>query len=187
MGLFLEVAVEKTLKALAVTSLVLCHLVNGVVDSIEVKSLCTLCNAELVGTCTRLSHHALLKVGLSVPNNVAKKLCKLSSVLSLFPSIALESLSNLGLTLAVGLARHSKIHTHLSALTVEVSVKVLNHFLVAALCNTYLMLAFKSDAAVLNNFLELACRNLTLRAEFGSCITFVNVTTYCTNKFLCHF
>ena len=121
--LLLEVTVVETLEALTVTSLVLCHLMNSVVDSVEILSLGVLCDTELVSTSTALSCHTLLKVGLSVPNNVAQELSKLRSVLSLLKSVAFESLSNLWITLAVSLTAHCKIHTNLSALTVEVVLK----------------------------------------------------------------
>ena len=44
----LEVAVEETLEALAVASLILSHLMNSVVDSIEVQLFRTLGNTILV-------------------------------------------------------------------------------------------------------------------------------------------
>ena len=44
-----EVAVVETFEATAVTSLILSHLVNCVVDSVEVLFFCILGNAHLVG------------------------------------------------------------------------------------------------------------------------------------------
>ena len=41
-GLFPEVSLEQTLVRSAVASFVLCHLVNGVVDRVEVECLCHL-------------------------------------------------------------------------------------------------------------------------------------------------
>ena len=43
-----KVSVVKTFETFAVASLILCHLVNSVVDSVEVKFLGTLRNAVLV-------------------------------------------------------------------------------------------------------------------------------------------
>ena len=40
--LHVEVALQQTLKAAAMTSLILCHLVDGIVDRIQVQGLCLL-------------------------------------------------------------------------------------------------------------------------------------------------
>ena len=106
---------------------------NSIVDSIEVQLFSTLSNASLVGTSTALCVHTFLQVCFSVPNHVAKQFSELSSVLSFFPSVAFESLSNFGITLTVSLTAHSQVHTNFGALAVEVSVQILNHFFVATL------------------------------------------------------
>ena len=59
------------------TSLVLSHLVNGVVNSVETSSLGVLGNAELILASTSLSSSALLQIGLSIPNALAQELSKL--------------------------------------------------------------------------------------------------------------
>ena len=92
-----EVALQQTLEAAAMPGLVLRHLVNGVVDGIEVQSLCLLGQIHLAGTCTALSlstHHQVL-LG-AVGDNLAQQLSKTGSVVSLLVSIALVSLSDLG-------------------------------------------------------------------------------------------
>ena len=58
------------------TSLVLSHLVNGVVDSVETSSLSVLGNAELILASTSLSSSALLQIGLGVPYYLAQQLSK---------------------------------------------------------------------------------------------------------------
>ena len=75
--LLLEVAVVETLEAATVASLILCHLVNCVVDSIVVVLLCKCCDAHLVCTSAALSVHTLLEVGLCIPYAVAQELSKL--------------------------------------------------------------------------------------------------------------
>ena len=50
-------------------------------------------------------------------------------MLSLFESIALEGLCNLGIALAVSLTAHSQIHANLAALTIEVVAQVVDHLL----------------------------------------------------------
>ena len=54
------------------TSLILCHLVNGVVNSIETSSLCILGDTELIFASTSLSSCTLLKVCLCIPYTLTK-------------------------------------------------------------------------------------------------------------------
>lgn len=68
--LLLEEAFVQALEALSMTSLILCHFMNSVVDSIEVQLFRTLCNAHLVGIGARFCSHSFLKVGLCVPNHI---------------------------------------------------------------------------------------------------------------------
>ena len=65
------------------TSLVLCHFVNGVVDSIETGSLGVLGDAELVLAGTSLSSCALLQIRLCIPYALAQQFSKPRSVISL--------------------------------------------------------------------------------------------------------
>ena len=69
-GLLLEVAVVETLEALAVTGLVLGHLVDGVVDGVEVEFLGAACDAHLVLVGACLGGHALQKVSESKDSSV---------------------------------------------------------------------------------------------------------------------
>ena len=57
-------------------------------------------------------------------------------MLCLFPSVTLESLSNLWITLTVCLTAHSQIHTNLCALTIKVGSKIFDNLRVTTLCNT---------------------------------------------------
>ena len=175
--LLLEISVIQSLETFTVTSLVLRHFVNCIVNSIEVKLFRTFSNSEFIGTCTRLSIHTFFEVGLCVPNNVTKKFGKLGSMLSLFPCIAFESLGYFGITLAVGLTAHCKIHTNFGTLTHKMSIEVFNHLVVTTLCYTDNVLLNKFQLTFYK-FVELIGRNSTLRASFGSCITFMNITTY---------
>ena len=102
---------------------------NGVVDSVKAGNLGILGNAELVLTGTSLGGSTLLQIGLRVPYALAQQLGKLSCMLSLLKSVALESLGNLRIALTVSLTRHGQIHTHLAALAVEVVAQVVNHLL----------------------------------------------------------
>ena len=112
-GLLAEVSLQQALESLAMTSLILGHLVHGVVDGIEVGSLGSLGDVELALASATLSLSTLLEVGLGVPYKVADELAELSCMLGLLESVAIESLANLGITLTVCLARHGQIHTYL--------------------------------------------------------------------------
>ena len=65
--MLLKVALQQSGKPGTVTSLILGHLVNGVMNSIEAGSLGVLGNAELVFTSTSLSSSTLLQIGLRIP------------------------------------------------------------------------------------------------------------------------
>ena len=147
-----EVAVVQTLKTLSMTSLILSHLVNGVVYGVKVLLLSELCKTELILASAALSVHTLEEVGLGVPNYLTEELCELSSVLCLLPSVALVSLSDLWITLAVCLTAHSKVHTYLCTLTHKVVLKTLKELCISALAITEDVLCYelKVTALLLN-------------------------------------
>ena len=95
--LLAEETVVETCEPLSVTGLVFSHLMHGVVDSVEILCLGVLRDAHLVGICTCLSVHALLKVGLGVPNHLAEKFRELGGMFSLFPCVTLECVGHLGI------------------------------------------------------------------------------------------
>ena len=111
------------------TSLILGHFMNRVVDGIKAGSLGILGNAELILACTSLSSSTLLQVGLGIPNALAQELSKTTGMVGLLKSITLESLSNLGIALTIGLTSHCQIHTNLTTLTIEMVAQVVDHFL----------------------------------------------------------
>ena len=93
--------------------LILAHLMNSVMDSIEVLLLSESCDPHLVLACSLLSKHSLLNVGLGVPYALSEELSELSCMLSLLPCISLECLSDLRITLSVCLTAHSEVHSYL--------------------------------------------------------------------------
>jgi hypothetical protein len=106
-------------------------------------------------------------------------------VLCLLPSITLESLGDLGITLAISLAAHRQIHTNLGALTHKVILQTLDNLFVNTLSNANHVLVNKLKIAfLLYELNELICANLAKGALLGSCITFVNITAYGTFPFL---
>ena len=62
-----KVSLQQSCEACTMTRLVLCHLVNSIVDSIETSSLGVLGNTELILASTCLSSSTLLQVGLGIP------------------------------------------------------------------------------------------------------------------------
>ena len=86
-ALFVEVALQQALEAAAMTGLILCHLVDGVVDGVEVQLLGLLGQIHLAGTGTALGVNAHLQVLLgAVGYDFAEKLCEFCCVLCFFVS-----------------------------------------------------------------------------------------------------
>ena len=71
-----KVSLQQSCETGTMTSLVLCHLVNGVVDSVETGSLGVLGDTELILASTSLSSGALLQIRLGVPYDLAQQLSK---------------------------------------------------------------------------------------------------------------
>ena len=131
----LEVTLEEAFEAASVACLVLCHFVNSVVDSVETFCLGTLSDFHLAIAGTAFCLSTLLEVGLGVPYAVANEFGETACVVSLFESIALESLCDFGIALTVCLARHSEIHTNLSAFAFKVSLQAIHDVLGATFGN----------------------------------------------------
>ena len=75
--LLAKITLQQASEASTMTGLVLGHLVNGIVDSIETSSLGILGDAELILASTSLSSSTLLQIGLGIPNALAQELSKL--------------------------------------------------------------------------------------------------------------
>ena len=103
-------------------------------DSIQVQSLCLLGQVHLAGASAALSlstHHQVL-LG-AVGDDLTQQLCETRSVISLLVSIALVSLSDLRVALALSHAGHCQVHADLAALTLEVSAQAIDDVLGHAL------------------------------------------------------
>ena len=79
----LKIALQQSGEASTMTSLVLSHLMNGVVDSVEASYLRVLGDTELILASTSLCGSTLLQIRLGVPNALTQQLSKLGSMLSL--------------------------------------------------------------------------------------------------------
>ena len=75
-SLLTEIALQQSSEACTMTGLVLSHLVDGVVDSVETSGFGILGDTELILTGTSLSSSALLKVGLGIPYALTQQFCE---------------------------------------------------------------------------------------------------------------
>ena len=97
-----EVSLKQTSKCFSVSCLVSCHLMYSVMDCIEVRSLCTLCEVGLASGSTVLCLYAHLKVLLgAVSNDFTEELCKFCCMLSLFVSCLLPVETDFRIALSV--------------------------------------------------------------------------------------
>src|SRR5699024_4896833 len=130
-----EISLQQAFESLAVTSLVASHLVNGVMDSVEVGTLRRLGKVELAGARAVLGLHTHLEVLLGgIGHNFAQELGKLRGMLSLFVSSLLPVQADLRIALAMSNASHGQIHADLGALAVEVGAQIVHDVLGSALC-----------------------------------------------------
>ena len=82
--------------------LILCHLMDGVVDGVEVQSLSLLGEVHLAGAGTALglcTHHQVL-LG-AVGDDLTQQLSETGSVIGLLVGVALVCLSDLGIALTL--------------------------------------------------------------------------------------
>ena len=159
----------------------------GVVHGVEVLLLGHAGQTHFVLAGAALGVHALVEVGLGVPDHLADQFGELRGVLGLFPCVTLVCLGDLGIPFAVGLAAHRKVHAHLGALAHKVVLETFPKLLAGALAITNDMLGHKFEVALLLHDLdEFLLANFTHRALVGCLGAFVNVTAYGTTPFLCH-
>ena len=163
---------------------------NSIVDSIRTLLLGKLGNAELILASTLLSCDASLKIALGITQNLTQQLCKARCMVSLLERIALVSLCNLWITLAVCLASHCKIHTYLATLTCKVILQSLDDLLIDAIFMCLTENVYCSECQIIIHcifhLLELAGWCLANRALLWCLCTLVDVTTNGANKFLLH-
>lgn len=187
--LLLEIALVEAHETSRVASLVACHLMDAVVQSVEVVGLSQLGSLKLVSCGALLCSHAHLHIGLGVVQDAAaQELSVASGVSSLVHGVALKSAGNLGITLTIGLASHSQIHAHLGTLASEGSAAMLqqlsgNAFLQG---NAQLVLGCKLRECILCQLSKLTGGSATDRALLRSGLTLVDVSAYGANKLLLH-
>ena len=173
------------------TCLVLCHLVNRVVNSIKTQFLSHLSDVKFGSTSTFFRFHSLLQVGLRVPNHLAKQFSKTRSVVSLLVSIATESLRHFGIALAVCLTSHCQIHTYFTTLTIKVVFQALKYkctFLTFwnSLSHAYFMFTSEIQSFSLFLLFELRARNLALWTLLWRVLALINIPTHGAYPFFSH-
>ena len=90
-----KISLKEALETTAMPGLILAHLMDGVVDGIQVKLLGQRGQLLLAGGRAPLSLSAQLQVLLGGGgNNLAQQLGELGGMLGLFPGIALEGLGH---------------------------------------------------------------------------------------------
>ena len=156
----------QTLECLAVASFVAGHLVDRVVDGIEVGSLGTLGKVDLASGGAVLGLDAELEVLLGGGgHNLAEKLGELGGMLGLLMGGLLVVEADLGIALTEGDARHREVHADLGALAVEVGAEVLDDVLgdALSLADADDMLGSPGELALLLG--EAGAGALALRAD----------------------
>ena len=156
------------------TGFVPCHLVNGVVDRIEVESLGTLCKVGLACGCAILGFNTHFEVLLgAVGYDFAEELSKLGCMLCFFKSCLLPIKSDLGIAFPVCDPCHRKIHTDFTALAVEVVLEALRHF--GVVDDAVADVVLRDEIEFAARLRELRARNAALGALLGSRIAFMNI------------
>ena len=182
--LLAEVALQQACESTAVTGLIAGHLVDGVMDGVQVELLGELGQVGLAGGGAVLGLNTHLEVLLGgVGDDLAEELGELGGVLGLLPGGLLPVEAYLGIALAVGDAGHGQVHADLGALAVEIHAQALEDLLGSALGDADNVLSGPSHLAFL--LLELGSGGLALGAELGRGVALVNITTYAADP-LCH-
>src|SRR5699024_9291398 len=119
--LLAEVALQQAGESLAVAGLIAGHLMDGVMDSIEVQLLGLLGQVGLALGSAVLGLYAHLQVLLGgVGDHLAQQLGELGGMLGLFIGSLLPVQADFGVALAMGHTGHSQVHANLGALALEV-------------------------------------------------------------------
>ena len=132
------------------TSLVLSHLMNGIVNGVKAELFGTCSYRKLAFASSALRFRTLLDIGLGIPYHFPKKFRELGCVLGFLKSITLESLRNLRISLALSLTTHGEVHSHFRALTVEMVVKSLHDLRIIHLSISKMMLTSPVEHVFLN-------------------------------------
>ena len=171
--------------------LIPCHLVNCVVDSVQVVLLAELSKIELALGSAVFAVYSPLEVLLCAVGHVglkigSQKLRKLCSVLSFFPCSLFPVETYLWIAFSVSYSCHAEVHAYLGAFALEVSLELLDYISLVFLAGNSVkihayaeyMLSCKRRGFV--HKLELASGNFAYGALeiCRDLIAFINITAY---------
>ena len=181
------------------SGLVSCHLVNGVMDSVEVVLLGELSKVELALGSAVFTVDSPLEVLFGAGGHIglelgAEELCELCSVLCFFESSLFPVKSDLRISFSVSDACHAKIHTYFGALTLEIGLELVDDILLVFFVvysievHTYAEYVLSCKSSALFHYLELGSGALAERANisFGDGFAFIHITANGAYKFF-HF
>ena len=169
-------------------SFVFGHLMNRVMDSVEVQLLSQRSQFFLASASTMLGVDAHGKVLLrAVGQDFAEELSEFCSMLSFFERIALEGFGDLGIAFPFGLAAHRQVHAHFGAFAPEIVPEPFEDFGVFDLPVADVVLAGPLRGAFFfRDFNEFARGNMALGASFGRVFAFIDETADEASEFLFH-
>ncbi len=165
------------------TGFVAGHLVDGVVDGVEVEGFGAFGEVGLAGGGTVFGVDAHLEVLLgAVSQHFAQQLGKFGGVLGFLKGGFLPVETHLGIALAVSHAGHGQVHTHLFALTFEVGAEVHLDVLGGILGHADYMLG-GPGLDVLFHFLHGFAAD---GAFLGHFVAFIDVAAHGADEFFTH-
>ena len=106
-------------------------------------------------------------------------------MLSLFESVALESLCNFRIALAVRLAAHREVHAHFGTFSSEIIMERLHNLSILHLAVAEFVLAGELFTC-LHYLYELVALGMAKGTLCGRVFAFVHVSAYETSEFLLH-
>ena len=181
-ALLLEVTFVKAFETFAMTCLILAHLMNRVMNCIEVELLGQRCDTFFVLAGSGFGIHTFENIGLGVPNDFAQQFGEFGCMFSLFPCIAFECICNFGITFTIGLTAHCQIHTNFGALSHKVILQTLKNLGINTFGNAYNMFVNKLQIAFLfYDLYEFVSTYLTHRTLCGRSITLMYVSANSTS------
>ena len=152
-------------------------------DCIQVSCFCTFSQIEFSFGCTVLSIYTHFQVFLcAVGYNFTKQFSEFCCMFSFFVSSFFPVQTDFRISFSVSYTSHSQIHTDFRAFTFEVCSQISQNIFRNTFCYTYNM--FSSPCFFSALLFELGSRCFTYRTDFRCSFSFINISTYSTNKFL---
>ena len=128
--------------------LVLSHLMNRIMNGIQILSFGIFSNTEFVFTSPGFCHHTLLQVGFRIPYDISQKFGKFGGVFSFFECISFKCFCNLRIAFTIRLATHGKIHADFRAFSHEMCIEIFFYLRIYVLCDANDMFGSISNGIV---------------------------------------